>query len=346
MSVRIGFIGAGWWSATTHAPAVASSAHASVVGVVDPDRVRADEFVRRFGGEVHADVTSLLREGAPDGVVVATPHATHAPISRTAIEHGVGVLVEKPVALTAADARALRDLAHESAVPLIVSHPYLFHPLTPRVRSLLADGAIGDLVSVTGAFDSVVAHLIRGRLDDGPARDYQGFAPQAGTYSDPALAGGGQGQSQFGHLVSLLFAEIDRPLVRVSANMLWERPPMDIALGATAMTADGAVVSLASAGTVRHWDDRTAWLRYTGTDGWLLHDAMHGRITASAGVLTDTDAEGSGSPYPASAPVLALIDVLRGETRSGDILADPANGAATVEFVEACYASALAATET
>ncbi|WP_116953157.1 Gfo/Idh/MocA family protein [Jiangella endophytica] len=340
MTIRIGFVGAGWWSATVHAPAVAASPDAEVAGIMDPDRDRADTFGRRFGCPVHPDLDALVADGSIDGVVVATPHATHADLSLSAVDRGVGVLVEKPMALRAADAIILRDLAAQRRVPIVVSHPYLFHPYARLVRSLLSEGRIGKVVSATGAFDSAVAHLIRGDDASAPPRDHQGFVPLRSTYANPALSGGGQGQTQLGHLVSLLVAELDQPLTRVSANMYWEQPPMDLAVGANASTPAGTTIVLSSAGTIRDWDDRTAWLRYTGTDGWILHDALHGRVTASAGVLAGIELDTSMRAYPSDAPVLALIDLLRGERLEGH-LANAANGVETVAFVEACYRSAL-----
>jgi predicted dehydrogenase len=338
---RIGFIGAGWWSATTHAPAVAQSHFAVAAGVVDPARDRAEMFGTRFDCPVYPDAETLLRDGALDGVVVATPHATHAPLTRLAIEHGVGVLVEKPAALTTADAIRIRDLAAVRGVPVVVSHPYLFHPHARIVRDVLRSGRLGDLVSVTGSFDSVVAHLIRGAVNDGPARDYQGFAPRAGTYSDPELSGGGQGQTQLGHLVSLLVGELDRDITDVAARMAWQEPPMDLAVAASAAT-DGAAIALSSTGTIQKWDDRSAWLRYTGTQGWVLHDALNGRVTGSHGVLDGVSLATSIDAYPSTAPVETLIELLRGVRVPGDVLADLENAVRTVEFVETCYSSALA----
>lgn len=344
MSVRIGFVGAGWWPGTVHAPAVRDSGDAIIAGVADPDPDRAAAFAKRFHCPAFPDAATMIRRAAPDGVVVATPHAMHAGIAELAIRHGVGALVEKPLALRSRDGWMLRDLASAAGVPLLVSHPYLFHPHARLVRRILEGGRLGELVSVVGSFDSVVRHLITGDVDSGPARDYGGFVPRASTYSDPALAGGGQGQTQLGHLVSLLIGELGSPLLNVSARMSWDSPSMDLAVAVTATTAHGATVALSSAGTLQDFEDRTGWLRYVGTRGWLVHDALHGRVEASVGVLDGIDLETDEPAYPSSAPVLALIDALGGGAAPVSHLADAENGAHTVDVVEACYASALRVT--
>lgn len=344
MSVRIGFAGAGWWSGTVHAPAVRDSGRAIVAGVADPDPERAAAFAERFRCPAFSDVATMLCRAAPDGVVVATPHASHAEVAEKVIRHGAGVLVEKPLALTSRDAWMLRDLASAFGVPLIVSHPYLFHKHARTVRAILAEGRLGELISVTGNFDSAVAHLISGDVGSGPVRDYEGFVPRANTYSDPALSGGGQGQTQLGHLVSLLIGELGGSLLNVSARMAWASPPMDLGVAVAATTSHGATVALSSAGTLQDFGERTGWLRYVGTRGWLVHDALHGRVEASAGVLSGIEVGTNTPPYPATAPVLALVGAVAGGSASMSHLADAENGARTVEIVEACYASALQVT--
>jgi len=80
------------------------------------------------GCAVAADWSELITAGDLDGVIVATPPATHADIVRAAIEADLPTLVEKPLTTSWADAEALLALEEDRGVPVIVDHTYLFHP--------------------------------------------------------------------------------------------------------------------------------------------------------------------------------------------------------------------------
>ena len=84
------------------------------------------------------DWRELIDASAIDGVIVATPPASHAEIARAAILAGIAVLVEKPLALCAADARAIRDLAVERRVLVLVGHTHLFSPAFRALKKLVA----------------------------------------------------------------------------------------------------------------------------------------------------------------------------------------------------------------
>jgi predicted dehydrogenase len=79
----------------------------------------------------------LLDPAAIDGLIIATPPASHAEIARAAIGVGIPTLVEKPLALSAPDARAVRDLATETCVPVLVEHTHLFSPAFRALKALV-----------------------------------------------------------------------------------------------------------------------------------------------------------------------------------------------------------------
>jgi UDP-2-acetamido-3-amino-2,3-dideoxy-glucuronate N-acetyltransferase len=80
-----------------------------------------------------------------DGFTVATPAETHFPIASAILGRGKPVLVEKPLALTAKDARALGALAAEKRASLMVGHVMLFHPAVQKIAALIKGGKIGKL---------------------------------------------------------------------------------------------------------------------------------------------------------------------------------------------------------
>jgi predicted dehydrogenase len=336
--VRLAVVGAGWWSSKVHAPQIVASPVADLVAVADPAADRRAAFADAFGiRHTFADHRAMLEAVRPDGVVVATPHTTHARIAADSLAAGAGVLVEKPFTIRPSDAWDLVALAERERLPLVVGLPYPFHPHAATVRRLLADGVVGRLVSVTGSFHSYVQQFYRGRPEEYHAvHRYPLLAPEPGTYADPARSGGGQGQTQLSHLVGLLLAELPEPPVLVSAQMSWLAPGIDLAVSTTLSTPAGSVISLSSAGTATGPDSCTGILRYDGTDGWIEHDALQGTLTASGPLPSLRESE--FGVYPAAAPVHTLIRLLMEPAYSNP--ADGRLGARTVDVVSACYASA------
>ena len=90
---------------------------------------RYEEIVRR--DDVHA-------------VIIATPNFTHAPIALAAIAHGKHVLCEKPLALNAADARAMAEAADRAGVRHMTAFTYRFVPAMRYLRHLVQRGDLGQ----------------------------------------------------------------------------------------------------------------------------------------------------------------------------------------------------------
>ena len=80
-----------------------------------------------------------------DGFTVATPAETHFAVAEKIINAGHHVMVEKPITLTAAEARTLKALADEHNVNLMVGHVLLFHPAILKIKALIGAGKIGKL---------------------------------------------------------------------------------------------------------------------------------------------------------------------------------------------------------
>ena len=141
---RIGVIGAGWWAAANHLPVLKAMPDADVVAVsrlgqAELERVRAAFDVER----AFEDYSTMLGEVAMDGVVVASPHVLHHQHGVAALAKGCHVLVEKPLATSAADARDLLARAQAAGREIVVPYGWNFKPWTEEARRLVAAGAIG-----------------------------------------------------------------------------------------------------------------------------------------------------------------------------------------------------------
>src|SRR5215210_3473627 len=97
-----------------------------------------------------ADLDDLLGDPGLDAVVLATSVPTHAPLARRVLAAGKHVFVEKPLAQSAADARALAELAARTGRVLMAGHLLRFHPGVVKLRELIEEGALGDVLYAYG----------------------------------------------------------------------------------------------------------------------------------------------------------------------------------------------------
>ena len=145
--IRMGVIGAGLVGAK-HAAIAARLPGCRLVGIADPNpavRHLADELATRF----YNDYQKLISTENPDGVIIATPTERHVPVGKACAEHGVHLMVEKPIA---SDVQAARDLiacAEKRKVQLLVGHHRRFNPLVETAREVVQSGKIGRLVAVS-----------------------------------------------------------------------------------------------------------------------------------------------------------------------------------------------------
>ncbi len=115
-----------------------------LTAVCDLSATTRDRIAKGFPGVFVTDSVDALLERV-DAVVVATTARTHAALGLRALQAGKPVLIEKPFALTVADAVALVEESERRKVPALVGHLLEFHPVIDRLRSMIRDGALGDV---------------------------------------------------------------------------------------------------------------------------------------------------------------------------------------------------------
>jgi predicted dehydrogenase len=146
MRMNVAVIGAGLLGAR-HARAYAESDRCRLVGVCDLDPARADAVASRHGARSFASIEDLLRAG-PRAVSVATPdHAHHDPVT-ACLDAGVHVLVEKPLAIDPAEARAMVERAAARGRVLMVNYSQRWLPESRRIERLVASGALGEIAFI------------------------------------------------------------------------------------------------------------------------------------------------------------------------------------------------------
>ena len=148
-------IGAGYWGPNLIRN-FRGAADWDLVAVCDLDTDRAESVVgARSGVDVTASLEELLARDDVDAVAIATPARTHQAIALQALRAGKHVLVEKPLADGVASGRSMVDLARQQGLVLMTDHTYCYTPAVQRIRELVAEGALGEVLFV----DSVRINL-------------------------------------------------------------------------------------------------------------------------------------------------------------------------------------------
>ncbi len=340
---RIGVIGAGWWATYAHLPSLTSYPRAQLVAIADPTPERLAQAAEAFGVErTYADYRAMLDREQLDGVVVATPHATHAAIAHEVLDRGLALMLEKPMVLRAHEARSLRDLATARGAPLVIGYPYHFIPQHQMLRRLIANGALGSLQLVDVLFASMVLEYYRANpLAYEQAFGWKVTGPLPTTYSEPGIAGGGQGHLQMTHSVALLLWLTDLRPTEVMAFMENFDVRVDLVDALSVRFDRGTLGSLASTGAIDARQSANQQLEYRlyGSEGYALLDAMAGTCTVyrndgSLEALPVTPAE---QRYPKELTSRHLVDIVLDQVPNQS----PAEiGVRTVELLEAAYRSA------
>jgi predicted dehydrogenase len=343
MPARIGVVGTGWWATRAHLPALEHHPDAIIAAIADPDEANRRQVVERFGvppDRAYADVTSMLKGTTLDGAIVAVPHVLHGPVTRILLEHGLPVLLEKPMTIDPADARALALLARERGVELIVGYPWQYNAHVRSLRGAIAGGRIGEVEVVACLYAAIARDIFRNdRIPDGPGEERPFIDPQRGTYSDPRIAGGGQGQSQTTHLAALLVSLVGRRPVEVTAVIDRRELGVDLIDAVIVRFEGGTLATIASTGSLIPGADEHLELRAYGTDGLVRLDVSRGEasIQVRGGAAEALEPLPDADRTPEWAPAHDLVNVVLGRGTS----ASPATlGVAAVELVDAMYRSA------
>jgi predicted dehydrogenase len=144
-NIRWGILGTGW-IANEFAQGLAQLPDADLVAVGSRSRDSAQRFAEQYGiPHRHASYQALVNDADLDVIYVATPNPLHKEHVLLCLESGKAVLCEKPFALNAREAEAMVQVAREKKLYLMEAMWSRFFPLMAKVRSLLAEGAIGDV---------------------------------------------------------------------------------------------------------------------------------------------------------------------------------------------------------
>lgn len=141
---RIAVIGFGMWGRNI----VRNFYNLNVLDTVcDIDEENRKKILEMYPGvKVTDNLNEIINNKEITGVAVVTPSHTHYKIVKAMLEAGKNVYVEKPISTVAQEARDLSQLAHEKGLVLMVGHLLLYHPAVNRLKMLVEEGALGEIV--------------------------------------------------------------------------------------------------------------------------------------------------------------------------------------------------------
>ncbi len=150
--VKIGIIGCGMIAERLHIPDYKACDQAELVAFCDADKKRAQAMADKFapGAAVYTDYKALLKNADVDAVSVCMPNKFHGVVSIAAATAGKHVLVEKPMAMSLAEAKKMVAVAKKNKIHLLVNQSMRNYPAHQKARELIKSGYIGDVLHVSG----------------------------------------------------------------------------------------------------------------------------------------------------------------------------------------------------
>lgn len=143
--LRIGAIGCGYWGPNLIRNFIEIPG-AQVIAIADLKQESLNRIMERFPQiEVATRDYRDLFDLNLDAVVIATPPAAHYAIARDCLEHGLHVLVEKPITLNSEDAEDLIRVARENEVQLMVGHTFEYNSAVRAIRQMIREGELGEI---------------------------------------------------------------------------------------------------------------------------------------------------------------------------------------------------------
>ena len=329
--IRFGLIGAGAIS-TQHLEALEALPGARIAAIASASSERAKTAGERWGVPWTTDVEKLLARDDVDAVAISTPSGLHPGQALAALRHGKHVLVEKPIALSNADARAVADEARRRGLVAGTVSQRRFEPVVRAIKEAVADEAIGRI-------GMIVAEGLYFR-----PQSYYDSAAWRGTVG----LDGGVLMNQAIHTIDLL-RWIGGPVERVAAHVATIGHRMEAEDTATvslrfASGALGAILATTCAAT-----ERPTKLRIQGDRGYIGlvgEEAAEWEVPGRTAPIADSapaaeGVAGSTATWGTSSVGYVrqyrdFIEAIR-DRRAPAVTAE--DGAAAVEIVLAAYES-------
>ncbi len=179
--IRYAVVGAGWISQAAFMPGVKQSGNSVLAAVVTGDHRKAEALGHRYGIQraYHYDAyIAALDSRGFDAIYLALPNWQHRQFAVPALERGIHVLLEKPMAISEAECRAISDAARHGRVKLMIAYRLHFEPATLEAMRVAHSGALGRVGLFSSTFTQPV-EVANHRAQNGY---WSGPVPDMGNY--------------------------------------------------------------------------------------------------------------------------------------------------------------------
>jgi len=147
--IRWGIIGCGDVCEIKSGPAFYKTDGSSLVAVMRRDAAKAEDFARRHSvARWYTDAHQLISDPEVDAVYIATPPSSHAEYAISAMRSGKPAYVEKPMAASYLECKDMNRVSHETGIPLLVAYYRRSMPYFLKIKEMLENGEIGNVISV------------------------------------------------------------------------------------------------------------------------------------------------------------------------------------------------------
>lgn len=146
--VRIGVVGVGYWGPNIIRNLI-NMEGVFLVGVCDLSKDALKRIESQYSDvPLFVSFDDMINLAKPDAVVIVTPASTHSLLARCALQQGIDVFVEKPLATTYDDALMLTRIAKDTNRVLMVGHTFLYSEYVRTLKKIIEEGAIGKIVHI------------------------------------------------------------------------------------------------------------------------------------------------------------------------------------------------------
>jgi predicted dehydrogenase len=148
-TIQWGFIGCGEATEKKSGPAFSQIEGSSVVAVMSRNAEKAKSYAQRHGiSQWYTDAQELVDDPRVNAVYIATPPSSHATFAIMAMRAGKPVYIEKPMAANYEDCARINRISEQTGVPCFVAYYRRYLPYFKKVKELINNGAVGNIINV------------------------------------------------------------------------------------------------------------------------------------------------------------------------------------------------------
>jgi predicted dehydrogenase len=143
--ISVGLVSTSWWSEVAYIQALQDHPHGRITAICGRDAGRTRERADKWNiPHVYTDYNTMMDSGEVQAVIVATPNVSHYPITMKALEAGLHVLCEKPLAMNYAETKAMADLAEAKGIKTLIPFTWSFMPAARYLKELIDRDYLGQ----------------------------------------------------------------------------------------------------------------------------------------------------------------------------------------------------------